>query len=147
MNVCSLRQTTMLNVETTTTKKSYWHDEPNSRPYLQIRQWHSRRAVACPLLHLLSSPHQHCQISAAYQHSTTPTMTAEWGMNGWIRNQSEQARGCCNSLEIHHPVEQHVDLGSISEGSAPKKRLGLFLRSKQTKVLQMLQFPSFMSYL
>lgn len=43
-------------------------------------------------------------------------------------------------------VEQHVDLGSISEASALKKGLGLFLQNKQTKVLQTLQFPSSMSF-
>lgn len=56
------------------------------------------------LPHLLCSPHQHCQTSAANQHPPTPTMTAMCDMNGPSWSQSEQAQGYLNRLEIDHFV-------------------------------------------
>lgn len=44
--------------------------------------------MACPLARLSSSPHQHSQISAAYQHPPTLTLTAVRDMNGPTWSQS-----------------------------------------------------------
>lgn len=68
----------------------------------EILRYNNDRGEAgpCPLALPLSSPHQHCQTSAAYQRSPTPTQTNMWYVNGLAVSQSQQVKGCCVSLEI-----------------------------------------------